>query len=168
LEVFEMFVMNTDYDVKLRNGALRSERYCEADFWIFGVSMVKKISTAIFVLLCVLSAKIVIASEEATITVGRCNIDVITMQTPAEHAKGLLGFTERTFPYGGMLFEMNKKGPHIFHTIGMQMTIRIMGVMKQSSGSYRVTSGVFKAPPGIKFIPIDAPDVLEIPETKYQ
>jgi len=130
--------------------------------------LIKKLSAAIFVLLCVLSAGTVAAFEEETITVGRCNIDVIIMQTPAEHAKGLLGFTERTFLYGGMLFEMNKKGPHIFHTMGMQMTIRIMGVMKQSSGLYRVTTGVFKAPPGIKAIPIDAPDVLEIPESKYQ
>ncbi|MDR0454258.1 MAG: DUF192 domain-containing protein [Deferribacteraceae bacterium] len=129
---------------------------------------VKRLSAAVFALLCVLSAGVVSASEEVSIVVGRCNIDVIVMKTPAEQAKGMLGYTERTFPYGGMLFEMNSKGRKLFHTMGMQMPIRIMGVMQQSSGSYRVVTGAIKAPPGIQAIPIDAPDVLELPETKYQ
>ncbi len=128
----------------------------------------KKIPVAILTVLCLLIAANAFASGEDTITVGRCSIDVIIMQTPAEHSKGMLGYTERTFPYGGMLFDMDSKGRKVFHTMGMQMPIRIMGVAKQSTGTYRVITGVYKAPPGIQAIPIDAPDVLELPEAKYQ
>ena len=130
--------------------------------------MSKRLFAVVLPLFCALMVETVFASEETSIVVGRCNIDVIVMKTPAEHTKGMLGYTERTFPYGGMLFEMDGKERKTFHTVGMQMPIRIMGVTKQSSGAYRVVTAVFKAPPGIKFIPIDAPDVLEVPEAKYQ
>ncbi len=54
------------------------------------------------------------------------------------------------------------------HTQGMQMPIRIMGVVKAPNGNYRVMGGVIQAPPGLESIVIDAPDILEIPENKYQ
>ena len=128
----------------------------------------ERLFAAILILLCALKAESLFAAGETTVTVGRCSIDVVIMQTAEEHSKGMLGYTERTFPYGGMLFEMGGKGVKSFHTMGMQMPIRIMGVAKQSSGAYTVTTAVFKAPPGIQRIPIDAPDVLELPESKYQ
>ena len=103
-----------------------------------------------------------------TIVVDKCRIEVLVMETPEEHTKGLLGYIERTFKYGGMLFKMDIRGRKIFHTIGMQMPIRIMGVSQGGDGSYRVVTDIFYAPPGIEAITINAPDVLEIPENKYQ
>jgi hypothetical protein len=106
-------------------------------------------------------------SEESVI-VGRCEINAAVMQTKQEHARGLLGYNERSFPYGGMLFKLGGKEKKVFHTMGMDMTIRIMGVMQTSQGNYRIIGDIIKAPPGIREIVIDAPDVFEIPEGKYQ
>jgi hypothetical protein len=123
----------------------------------------------ILIFICILFlCSAVSAAYEETIVVGHCNIRAIVMETPQEHSKGLLGYTERTFPYDAMLFQIGGRNQKYFHTIGMQMNIRIMGVMKSSTGSYRVLNGIIKAPPGISQIPIDASDVLEIPEGKYQ
>ncbi len=124
--------------------------------------------TIVMVLLFSLFASAAMAAAVETVIVGRCEIEVLVMKTSQEHAKGLLGYTERTFPYGGMLFEMNSRQRKIFHTQGMQMPIRIMGVVKSSNGSYRVMGSVIQAPPGLESIAIDAPDILEIPESKYQ
>jgi uncharacterized membrane protein (UPF0127 family) len=103
-----------------------------------------------------------------TIMVDRCEMEVLVVSTPDEHAKGLLGFTERSYNYAGMLFKMNKKGRKVFHTIGMKMNIRIMGVTQSSSGNYKVITDIYNGRIGIPQIAIDAPDILEIPESKYQ
>ena len=121
----------------------------------------------VFILLILLST-VVFAADEREIVVGRCKINVIVMETADEHKNGLLGYTERTFPYGGMLFEMGHKGRKYFHTEGMKMPIRIMGVAQDSKGNYNVIGDARYAPPGLESIRIDAPDVLEIPEQQYQ
>ena len=123
----------------------------------------------LFTLAVILSfSSMAVAAEIDTITVGRCRIEVAIMKTPQEHASGLLGYTERTYPYEGMLFDMlDKRNKKTFHTVGMKMTIIIMGVTKLGDGSYKVIDGAYKAPPGRQSIPIDAPDVLEIPEGLY-
>ncbi|MDR2401793.1 MAG: hypothetical protein LBD73_09115 [Deferribacteraceae bacterium] len=108
------------------------------------------------------------SSSEESIVVGHCSINAIIMQTKQEQARGLLGYTERSFPYGGMLFKLGGRDKKVFHTMGMDMTIRIMGVMQTSQGNYRVIGDIIKAPPGLQQIVIDAPDVFEIPEGKYQ
>ncbi|MDR2883815.1 MAG: hypothetical protein LBV09_01755 [Deferribacteraceae bacterium] len=122
----------------------------------------------IIVILLILSGTSAFAFDIDTIRVGRCDMEVMVMSTPTEHASGMLGFTERSFPYGGMLFKMGKRGRKIFHTMGMSMNIRIMGVNQTSNGSYNVLTDVYNGKPNIKQIPIDAPDILEIPESKYQ
>jgi hypothetical protein len=122
----------------------------------------------IVVLLLLFCASAAYSYTEESIVVGRCSINAVVMQTPQEHARGLLGYNERSFPYGAMLFKMGGKDQKTFHTVGMGMTIRIMGVMQTSQGNYRVLGDITKAPPGIQQIFIDAPDVLEIPEGKYQ
>ncbi|MDR2105146.1 MAG: hypothetical protein LBP51_05255 [Deferribacteraceae bacterium] len=108
------------------------------------------------------------AYTEESIIVGRCSINVLVMQTKQEHASGLLGWTERAFAYDGMLFKLGGKEKKVFHTVGMNMTIRIMGVMQTTQGNYRVIGDIIKAPPGVQQIVIDAPDVFEMPEGKYQ
>lgn len=108
------------------------------------------------------------AADERTIIVGRCTMDVIVMETPAEQAQGLLRYTAKTFEYDGMLFDMGRTGRKYFHTEGMQMPIRIIGVSRSSDGSYKVVTPAYYSPPGVKSIMIAAPDVLEITEPKYQ
>jgi hypothetical protein len=118
----------------------------------------------IVVLLLLFCASAAYSYTEESIVVGRCSINAVVMQTPQEHARGLLGYNERSFPYSAMLFRMGGKDRKIFHTVGMGMTIRMMGVMQTSQGNYRGLGDITKAPPGIQQIFIDAPDVLEIPE----
>lgn len=108
------------------------------------------------------------AATLESITVGKCDMNLIVVNSSEEHARGLLGYTELTFPYDGMLFFMGSSKRKAFHTVGMKMNIRIMGVTKLGDGTYKVTDVIQKAPPGLKEIIIDSPHVLEIPETKYQ
>ncbi len=110
----------------------------------------------------------VYSASVETITVGRCSIEVLIMETAQEHAKGLLEYTERTFAYGGMLFDLKSDKAKIFHTQGMKMPIRIMGVSRLPNGNYKVIGNIIQAPPGMPSIVINAPDILEIPESKYQ
>jgi hypothetical protein len=107
------------------------------------------------------------AAEERKITVGSCTMNIIAMQTVQEHANGLLGYTEDTFKYDGMLFDMGRDDRKFFHTMGMKMPIRIMGVVQTAPNVYKVVGTIKKAPPGLRSVEIDAPDVFEIPEVKY-
>jgi hypothetical protein len=44
-----------------------------------------------------------------------------------------------------------------------------MGVVELSEeDTYKIDGPIYKAPPGMPSIVIDAPDILEIPENKYQ
>ncbi|MDR2869349.1 MAG: hypothetical protein LBV04_02765 [Deferribacteraceae bacterium] len=120
-----------------------------------------------FATLSFAAAKPTSSGVERQITVGGCTMNIISMQTPNEHANGLLGYTEDTFAYDGMLFDMKRNDRKYFHTMGMKMPIRIMGVEQVSADVYKVVGPVRKAPPGIRSIEINAPDVFEIPEAKY-
>ncbi|GAB7140934.1 hypothetical protein RsTz2092_08910 [Deferribacterales bacterium RsTz2092] len=115
----------------------------------------------------IIFAGLVHAAEERIIMVDRCEMKVIVVSRPAELQNGLLGQTERTFHYDGMLFAMQRNGRKYFHTMGMRMNIRLVGVVQLSNGDYSTIGSVIKGTSGLKEIIIDAPDVLEIPENKW-
>ena len=119
-----------------------------------------------FILFIMLSFA-VLAAEERQIMVGNCKMNVISMQTSSEHANGLLGYTEDSFSYDAMLFDMKRDDKKYFHTMKMQMTIRLMGVREIAPDVFEVLGPVKKGPPGLRVIELHAPDVLEIPEGKY-
>ena len=109
--------------------------------------------------------------DEDNITIGSCNMNVYVAYTDEQKICGMLNFTDETFVKDGMLFvdSDNKVKTHYFHTEGMKMDIRIMGVVKKADKKYTVYDNDAKySPPGIKTVTIYGNGVFETSERKYQ
>lgn len=109
--------------------------------------------------------------DEDNITIGSCNMNVYIAYTDEQKICGMLNFTDETFVKDGMLFVDNddKVKTHYFHTEGMKMDIRIMGVVKKADKTYTVYDNDAKySPPGIKTVTIYGNGVFETSERKYQ
>lgn len=111
-----------------------------------------------------------ISFYEDNITIGKCNLHVYKAVTNEQKICGMLNFTNNTFKKDGMIFiGTNNITTHYFHTEGMQMDIRIMGVIRNKDGSYVVYDNDAKySPPNIKSIIIYGHDVFETGEQQYQ
>ena len=108
---------------------------------------------------------------EDNITIGSCKLNVYMAYTDEQKICGMLNFTDKTFIKDGMLFVDNddKVKSHYFHTEGMKMDIRIMGVVKKADKTYIVYDNDAKySPPGIKSVTIYGNGVFETSEKKYQ
>ena len=108
---------------------------------------------------------------EDNITIGSCNMNVYVAYTDEQKICGMLNFTDETFVKDGMLFvdSDDKVKTHYFHTEGMKMDIRIMGVVKKADKTYTVYDNDAKySPPGIKTVTIYGNGVFETSERKYQ
>ncbi len=109
--------------------------------------------------------------DEDNITIGFCNLNVYKAVTNEQKICGMLNFTDDTFHKDGMIFidsdDSLKK--HYFHTEGMKMDIRIIGIIKNINNSYTIYNNDVKySPPGIKSITIYGNSVFETSEKKYQ
>lgn len=108
---------------------------------------------------------------EDNITIGTCKLNVYLAYTNEQKICGMINFTDDTFIKDGMLFVNNdeKVKSNYFHTIGMKMDIRIMGVVKKADKTYIVYENDAKySPPGIKTVTIYGNGVFETSEKKYQ
>ncbi len=107
---------------------------------------------------------------EDNITIGSCRLNVYKAETDQQKICGMLNFTDDTFIKDGMIFTGNEKKNHYFHTEGMKMDIRIMGIVKTSdNNTYKVYNNDAKySPPGIKSVIIYGNAVFETSEKKYQ
>ncbi len=108
---------------------------------------------------------------EDIITVGKCKLNVYKAETYAQKLCGMLNFTDKTFAKDAMIFTGNENRieSYTFHTMNMQMTIRIMGIVKQKDGTYRVYDNDAKySPPGISSVTIYGNAVLETSEAKFK
>lgn len=103
------------------------------------------------------------------ITVGNCEMQVYVAEDPYQKASGMLGFTDSTFLRDGMLFiSTGKAKTHYYHTVGMEMDIMIMGLLKTGdNAAYKLAGQPIKAPAGIDMIKVFGMEVLEIPMKKY-
>lgn len=106
------------------------------------------------------------------ITVGNCkDLEVYIARTPEQNACGMLKFTEDTFIKHGMLFISDEKEfkNRYFHTEGMKLTIRIMGLKEVGKNQFIVTDNDAKfSPPGLSSITIKGTHVFEITERMYK
>ena len=91
---------------------------------------------------------------EDNITIGSCRLNVYKAETDQQKICGMLNFTDNTFIKDGMIFTGNEAKNHYFHTEGMKMDIRIMGIVKTSdNNTYKVYNNDAKySPPGIKSV----------------
>ncbi|HIZ89870.1 MAG TPA: hypothetical protein H9804_07980 [Candidatus Mucispirillum faecigallinarum] len=107
---------------------------------------------------------------EDNITIGSCRLHVYKAETDQQKICGMLNFTDDTFIKDGMIFTGNEEKNHYFHTEGMKMDIRIMGIVKTSdNNTYKVYNNDAKySPPGIKSVIIYGNAVFETSEKKYQ
>lgn len=108
---------------------------------------------------------------EDNIIIGSCKMNVYIAYTDEQKICGMLNFTDETFIKDGMLFieKDDKAKTHYFHTEGMKMDIRIMGVIKQADKTYIVYNNDAKySPSGIKTVIIYGDGVFETSEKKYQ
>lgn len=106
---------------------------------------------------------------EDNITIGSCKLNVYKAETDQQKICGMLNFTDDTFIKDGMIFTGNEAKNHYFHTEGMKMDIRIMGIVKTSNNTYKVYNNDAKySPPGIKSVVIYGNAVFETSEKKYQ
>ncbi len=105
---------------------------------------------------------------EDTITVGGCELNVLVAKTAEQKASGMLGFTDDSFPAEGMIFIGSVPQKQYYHTVGMKMNIRIMGVDTVGIKKYRVNGGAVYAPEGIRSITVFGDSVFEVPEKLYQ
>lgn len=107
---------------------------------------------------------------EDNITIGSCRLNVYKAETDQQKICGMLNFTDNTFIKDGMIFTGNEAKNHYFHTEGMKMDIRIMGIVKTSdNNTYKVYNNDAKySPPGIKSVIIYGNAVFETSEKKYQ
>ncbi len=107
---------------------------------------------------------------EDNITIGSCRLNVYKAETDQQKICGMLNFTDDTFIKDGMIFTGNEVQNHYFHTEGMKMDIRIMGIVKTSdNNTYKVYNNDAKySPPGIKSVIIYGNAVFETSEKKYQ
>lgn len=98
-------------------------------------------------------------------------MNIYIAYTDEQKICGMLNFTDETFIKDGMLFieKDDKAKTHYFHTEGMKMDIRIMGVIKQADKTYTVYNNDAKySPSGIKTVIIYGDGVFETSEKKYQ
>ena len=137
----------------------------------------KKYLVALFLLLCVQSSfsapsyeycKENVTFKTDTVTIGKCRIKVYVAETPMQHLCGMLGFKEDTFLNEGMLFKGSKEKVNYFHTQGMSINIRIMGVTKKKDKEYKVNNEAVYAPIGLKSITVYGDSVFETTEKKYK
>ncbi len=95
---------------------------------------------------------------EDNIIIGSCKMNVYIAYTDEQKICGML-FIEKD----------DKAKTHYFHTEGMKMDIRIMGVIKQADKTYTVYNNDAKySPSGIKTVIIYGDGVFETSEKKYQ
>ena len=106
--------------------------------------------------------------EEDSIIVGNCNLNVFVAKTPTQKAEGMLGFTDNSFPKDGMIFIGESFKKQYYHTVGMKMDIRIMGVNTIGHNKYKVNDSAVYAPPGKRVITVLGDSVFEVPEKLYQ
>lgn len=107
---------------------------------------------------------------EDNITIGSCVLNVYKADTYEQKLCGMLNFTDKTFYKDGMIFMGNSKRieSHNFHTMGMNMTIRIMGIVLNENGKYSVYNKDAKySPPNIPSVTIYGNAVFETSEHKY-
>lgn len=102
------------------------------------------------------------------ITAGGCELNVLVAETQEQKINGMLGFTDDSFPADGMIFIGIVPQKQYYHTMGMKMDIRIMGVKTISRNKYRVNGGAVFAPTGKRVITVFGDSVLEVPEKLYQ
>lgn len=108
---------------------------------------------------------------EDNIIIGSCRLNVYMAYTDEQKICGMLNFTDEIFKKDGMLFVDNDDyiKAHYFHTEGMKMDIRIMGVVKKTDKTYMLYDNDAKySPPGIKSVKIYGNGVFETSEKKYQ
>lgn len=106
--------------------------------------------------------------KEDTIVVGDCEVNVYIAETDQQKARGMLGFTDASFNKEGMIFTGSTPKKHYFHTVGMKMDIRIIGVNTVGHKKYKVNGGAVYSPPGKRVITIYGDSVFEVPEVLYQ
>lgn len=108
---------------------------------------------------------------EDNITVGSCKLNVYVAENYQQKVCGMLNFTDKTFLKDGMIFKGDdlRVKSYNFHTEGMQMNIRIMGIMLNKDNTYKVYNNDAKySPPGIASIIIYGNSVFETSEEKYK
>ena len=96
------------------------------------------------------------------ITAGGCELSVLVAETQEQKINGMLGFTDVSFPADGMIFISTVSQKQYYHTMGMKMDIRIMGVKTISRNKYRVNGGAVFAPAGKRMITVFGDSVLEL------
>ena len=106
------------------------------------------------------------------IQVGNCkDLEVYVARTDEQNICGMLKFNDKTFLKHGMLFIGRDKDlrKRYFHTQGMNMTIRIMGLKEVGPNKFEVTNNDAKfSPPGLSSIEIIGTHVFEITERMYK
>ena len=108
---------------------------------------------------------------EDNITIGNCKLNVYKAENYEQKVCGMLNFIDDTFLKDGMIFigDNSRVKSHNFHTEGMQMTIRIMGIVLQDNNTYKVYNNDAKySPPGISSIIVYGNSVYETSEEKYK
>ena len=106
--------------------------------------------------------------KEDVIIVGGCKVNVFVAETQKQKSSGMLGFTDESFSKDGMIFVGTVNQKQYYHTVGMKMDIRIMGVNTIGNKRYKVNNGAVYAPPGKRVITVLGDSVFEVPERLYQ
>lgn len=101
------------------------------------------------------------------IKLGKCNIKVYKADSYERQVCGMLNFTDDTFLADGMLFTGSEYSDRYFHTMGMKMTIRIMGLKKLDNNTYILNGEAKYSPPEIDTVKITGHAVFETSEKKY-
>lgn len=108
---------------------------------------------------------------EDNITIGSCILNVYKAENYEQKVCGMLNFTDETFLKDGMIFigDNSRVKSHNFHTEGMKMNIRIMGIILQKNNKYKVYNNDAKySPPGIESVVIYGNSVFETSEKKFK
>lgn len=105
---------------------------------------------------------------EDNITVGKCRLNVYVAESERQKMCGMLSFSDSSFKKDGMIFIGDKPKANYFHTLGMKMEIRIMGLSKKGDKYYKVNNEAKYAPPGLKQVVIYGDSVFETSERLYQ
>lgn len=108
---------------------------------------------------------------EDNITIGSCKLNVYKAENYEQKVCGMLNFTDETFLKDGMIFvgDNSRVKSHNFHTEGMKMTIRIMGIVLQNNSTYKVYNNDAKySPPGLQSVVIYGNSVFETSEEKFK
>lgn len=108
---------------------------------------------------------------EDNITIGSCKLNVYKAENYEQKVCGMLNFTDETFLKDGMIFigDNSRIKSHNFHTEGMKMTIRIMGIVLQNNSNYKVYNNDAKySPPGLPSVVIYGNSVFETSEEKFK